>query len=173
MRAGTIASHARRTVSHRSRIRLRRATSPPRTSTTLVREVWPLTIEALPPNVSSMRSVTARLARPASGGADTRTLIASPCRPVISVRDAPGTTCTRSVAPSGWSEIGFTTPTYPIVTGICLNNVCGSSTLRSRNDGDAPLVGPWYQRSGGGERPEPRISGHHPRATGRIRHRRL
>src|SRR5690606_2009024 len=41
---------------------------------------------------------------PPSGGADTLTRNASPCRPLISVREAPGTTQQVTTAPSGWSK---------------------------------------------------------------------
>src|SRR5207244_4332087 len=68
-------------------------------------------------NVSASSRTTASLARPPSGGAATRTFHASPCRPMIPAREAPGATRSRtrvettvmglSLAASGRLDPGF------------------------------------------------------------------
>src|SRR5690606_11331852 len=74
----------------------------PATTTRLLLDVEPDSTRAFPPNVSPRRRHTSALARPPSGGAATRTRRAPPWRPLISLRDAPGTTQHSTTTPSGW-----------------------------------------------------------------------
>src|SRR5262245_49886970 len=81
----------------RSARRLRRLDLPDTTTTSLG---WTLRAEAI-------RSQTSRLARPASGGAATRSLTASPWRPTTPGWRAPGWTWThRRTVPSEVTVIG-------------------------------------------------------------------
>ena len=99
---------------HTPRRREMSSAFPPRMRTILVRDVSPLRSVARPPVVRCRRSRTARFALPPSGGAATRTRIVSPWSPLISLREAPGTTSSRMVAPSGCGAMGFTASTYPL-----------------------------------------------------------
>src|SRR5690606_2659235 len=74
----------------------------PVTRIRLLRDVVPDSTRAFPPRVLSSSRHTSALARPPSGGDATRTRKASPWRPLISLRDAPGTTQHATTTPSGW-----------------------------------------------------------------------
>src|SRR5690606_11332673 len=62
----------------------------------------PESSSARAPVASSRSRHTSRLARPPSGGADTRIRSESPWTPFVSERDAPGTTQQSTTTPSGW-----------------------------------------------------------------------
>jgi hypothetical protein len=94
-------------TSNSSSIRRTRGLSIPSSRNSLRRLDPPLARLAETPKSSVSNTATSSLARPFSGGAVTRTLRRSPCTPTTSRREAPGTTSTGIVTPSGLSPSGI------------------------------------------------------------------